>query len=148
MSAPIISKSVDNKWINIFADKMAIRLEGKDTNGIMGAIEQTVIPGGGIPPHVHQREDECFFITEGKVDFIVDGKTTTASKGDIAFLPKNIPHGYSNPYKEPAMFVVTFYPAGFETFFKKVDELNTKGQGTPENIINLCAKEYDIHFVS
>ena len=35
-----------------------------------------------VPPHVHPHQDEYIYVLEGRIDLILDGKTTSASVGD------------------------------------------------------------------
>jgi len=42
--------------------------EKKDTNGAFLLVEATLAPGTEPPPHVHTREDELFYVLEGKFD--------------------------------------------------------------------------------
>ncbi len=40
-------------------------------------------------------EDRIYFILSGKGKFIIDGKSGTASKSDLIFIPKNTPYDIS-----------------------------------------------------
>src|SRR5213078_884476 len=67
--------------VKILGIPMVIRIHGRDTGGVVSAVESHDLPGGGPPPHIPHREDETFQILEGDYQFNVDGKTFVASKG-------------------------------------------------------------------
>ena len=47
-----------------------------------------------VPPHVHPHQDEYIYVLEGRIDLILDGKTTSASAGDLVRMPRGIPHAF------------------------------------------------------
>src|ERR1019366_3112317 len=52
-----------------------MRSTGETTNGAFGLIEHLMIPPGWASPyHTHHLEDEAFYVLEGEVAFICDGK--------------------------------------------------------------------------
>jgi mannose-6-phosphate isomerase-like protein (cupin superfamily) len=47
------------------------RATGETTNGAFGMIERGEMPVGFASPYrAHHREDECFYVLEGKVAFV------------------------------------------------------------------------------
>jgi len=51
------------------------RATSETTDGAFGMIEHWDMPlGFASPYHTHHREDECFYVLEGKVAFVVAGK--------------------------------------------------------------------------
>lgn len=65
------------------------------TGGALGVWEQRVTPAGNSPLHVHQREDEAFYILEGRVTFEIGGERLQASAGDFVFAPRQSPHRFA-----------------------------------------------------
>jgi mannose-6-phosphate isomerase-like protein (cupin superfamily) len=45
--------------------------ESKDTGGSFALLEATLKPGNEPPPHVHEREDELFYVLDGAFDVFV-----------------------------------------------------------------------------
>jgi len=71
-----------------------VRSTGQTTNGAFGLVEQWAIPPGFASPyHTHRLEDEAFYVLEGEMAFVCDGKWVTAGPGTYVFGPRNIPHG-------------------------------------------------------
>ena len=47
-------------------DHYTFLVTGDETGGAYFAMEALVPPGGGPPPHLHHREDETFYVIEGR----------------------------------------------------------------------------------
>ena len=102
-------------WFN--GDIYSTKLTGQQTGGQIGLVEATVPPGGGPPPHVHERTDETFYVVNGELEFL-DGDTTfTASTGAVVFLPRGNVHRFYNPGIQPAKLVFIYTPGGAEGMF-------------------------------
>ncbi len=68
------------------------------------------LPGEDFQAHYHNVMEENFFILEGKVDIIVDGKKNVLSPGDLIHIePKEI-HYVVNSYDVPVKMVSTLGP--------------------------------------
>src|SRR5438445_2067702 len=91
---PIQISSDGGKKVNVLGIPMVIRIHGRDTGGVVSAVESHDVPGGGPPPHIHDREDETFQVLEGDYEWTVGGKTLIAQKGPKIFGPRGIPHTY------------------------------------------------------
>ena len=75
---PIQIPCGEGKKINVLGIPMVIRIHGRDTGGIVSAVESHDVPGGGPPSHIHHREDEIFQILEREYEWTVGGKTFIA----------------------------------------------------------------------
>ena len=63
-----------------------MRSTAESTNGTFGLMEHWDMPVGFASPyHTHRREDESFYVLEGEIAFLCDGKWLRASTG--AFCP-------------------------------------------------------------
>jgi quercetin dioxygenase-like cupin family protein len=91
---PIQIASDGGRKVNILGIPMVIRIHGRDTGGVVSVVESHDVPGGGPPPHIHQREDETFQILEGDYEWTVGGKKFIAKKGATIFAPRGIMHTY------------------------------------------------------
>ena len=127
--------------------------EGKDTDGRY-SLAEVVIPkaGGEPPPHTHTREDEAYYILEGKLTFRVGGQTVEAGPGDYVWLPRGVEHSFEIK-TEQARALVLFTPAGIEEAFKQLGEpaksatLPPPPEGPPdvEGIVDVF-KAYGVEF--
>jgi len=95
-----------------------LKLSGKDTNGDLAIFEQTSISQGrGTPLHVHHFQDELFYVIEGEYYFQVGEDKYRLNIGDSIFLPRKVPHAWTQ-VSEKGKMTVTFQPAGkMEEFF-------------------------------
>jgi uncharacterized cupin superfamily protein len=58
------------------------RSTGETTNGAFGLLEHWAIPPGfATPYHVHHLEDEAFYVLQGEMAFVCDGKWSKAGPG-------------------------------------------------------------------
>ncbi len=94
-----------------------IKASGETTNGQVAVIEHEAAQGAGSPLHVHRREDEWFYVTEGVLTFWVDGEVIEAPAGSFVYGPRDIPHTFVVSSPE-ARFLLVAQPAGFENFMR------------------------------
>jgi quercetin dioxygenase-like cupin family protein len=134
------------KKVNILGIPMVIRLHGRDTGGIIAAVESHDVPGGGPPPHIHHREDETFQILEGDYEWTVGGKTFVAHKGDTVFAPRGIAHTYRYVGKGHGRLMCIITPSGFEGFFEKIGALTPQEQQDIPRVIEI-GKEFGLEFL-
>lgn len=117
---------------------------GADTGGKYALWEALVSPGGGPPPHVHSREEEWFYVTDGAVTFTVDGARSVAGPGAFVRLPPGVPHAFKNESDRPARMLISVAPAGLEEMFLEVvvplpDGAATAPPAAPDEIARLLA---------
>jgi len=116
------------KKINVLGIPMVIRIHGRDTGGIVSAVESHDVPNGGPPPHIHHREDETFQVLEGDYEFMVGGKSIAAKKGTTIFAPRGVPHTYRYLGQTPGRLMCLITPSGFEGFFEAIGALAPQQQ--------------------
>ena len=74
-----------------------VRLRGEQTGGQGSVIEITVYAGWPGPPlHVHDF-DEAFYVLEGELTFQVGQDLLTKTSGELAFVPRGVPHHAREP---------------------------------------------------
>ena len=95
---------------------------GEDTDGAFAFVEAITPPQAGPPPHIHEREDETFWVLEGELEFMVGDGTVRAPAGSFVHAPRGIPHTYKNVGTTPSKYVAMIQPAGLEKFFEEVSE--------------------------
>ncbi len=67
------------------------------------------------PLHIHHREDEAWYVLDGKMTFYVADQVVEATAGCFVFAPRGIPHTFTVDV-EPTRVLVFASPAGFEHF--------------------------------
>ncbi|MFM9996393.1 MAG: quercetin 2,3-dioxygenase [Phycisphaerales bacterium] len=105
----------------IIADHGTLLATGADTGGQFALIEVVAPPGpeSGPPLHVHTREDEAFYVIEGRLRVQVADKELELGPGGYAFGPRGVPHRFWNPGPGRVKFLVLVTPAGLEKFFRE-----------------------------
>jgi quercetin dioxygenase-like cupin family protein len=95
-----------------------VKISGIDTDGDLAIFEQTsVSQGKGTPLHVHNSQDEIFYVMEGSYYFQVGAEKLSLTVGDSIFLPRKVPHAWTQ-VSEKGKMTVTVQPAGkLENFF-------------------------------
>ena len=143
---PIQVPQSGGKKVNVLGIPMVIRIHGRDTGGVVSAVESHDVPGGGPPPHIHHREDETFQILEGDYEFNVGGKTFVAAKGTTIFAPRAVPHTYRYLGQTPGRLMCVITPAGFEGFFEEIGALSSEQQQDIRRVLEI-AKTYGLEIL-
>lgn len=102
---------------DVFGNQIYVKLQGSDVAGSYAVVEQLTEPEGGPPLHRHQREDESFYVIEGKYLFEVDGKSIQASSGCFLHAPKGTAHTFQNVGTTTGRMLIVVQPAGLDLFF-------------------------------
>jgi hypothetical protein len=71
-----------------------------------------MMKGTEPPPHVHEREDEMFYVLEGIIDVYVGDECFRAAAGECVFLPKRKAHAFKIHSPEIHMLAL-MTPGGF-----------------------------------
>jgi quercetin dioxygenase-like cupin family protein len=89
---------------------------GEQTNNLFSLMYIEVHKGNEPPAHVHQNEDESYYILEGAIRFWVGNEIIDAKAGDFIHLPKGIPHKFElqSDYVKELMWIT---PSGLEKWF-------------------------------
>jgi len=109
------------------ANILDLKVSGKDTNGGLAIFEQTSISQGrGTPLHIHPLQDEVFYVIEGEYYFMVGNEKYRLGVGDSIFLPRNVPHAWTQVSEKGKMTVIV-QPAGkIDEFFVTMAGLKTE----------------------
>ncbi len=104
------------KGVNV--NILDVKVSGKDTNGNMAIFEQTSLsPKRGTPLHIHPNQDEVFQVLAGDYLFKIGPDTYSLTAGESIFLPRNVPHAWTQ-LSDTGKMTVIFQPAGkMEEFF-------------------------------
>lgn len=96
-----------------------VKAHGAHTGGLFGLVEVSTPQGSGPPPHVHEREDEAFYVLEGSYGVTMGNDRFNARAGWFIFAPRGVPHGYVVT-AAPARHLGLVFPSGWETFYHDV----------------------------
>ena len=136
-----------SKVLHALGDEVTVLLSGEQTGGTFTMVQVVTPPGGGPPPHWHTREDEWFYILEGRIELWRDGVWAEVPAGTAVFLPREVKHTYRNCGDTPLRMIVHAAPAGFEVFFERMAEACAQPGGPDMARIAAIAADHGIHFV-
>ncbi len=133
--------------LTAFGDTVLVKLSGEQTGGALSASISSAPPGNGPPLHRHGREDELFYVLEGRLSFFADGAWTEGGPGTMAFLPRGQAHTFRNVGDAPSKMLILTLPSGFENFFARCAEVFAAGDSPDMARIIQIAAEHGIEFL-
>ena len=114
----------EGKQMNVLGHSVTVKIAKRESNGNSYVFEVVTPPGHGIPPHVHDREDELIYVVEGEFGIVLGDKQFKANTGDEIFFPRHTPHAFQNIGSKAGITLWTVVPGGnFEEFFDKLGAL-------------------------
>jgi quercetin dioxygenase-like cupin family protein len=151
--SPIALRQDEGEALWFLGVLATIKASAETTDGRVAVIEHLAPQGAGSPLHVHHREDEWFYVTEGELTFWVGGRLIEAPAGSFVYGPRDVPHTFTVTSSE-ARFLLVTEPAGFEGFMRTLSEPAqaltlppaTSRPPDPERMMTLAA-EYDIEIL-
>ena len=107
-----------------FLDNLMTVKASRDLTGNDGfAMLEALIPSGSAPPpHIHEHDDEAWYVLEGEVEFTVAGRSLNAGPGSFVFAPKGVQHGFRVTSSTPLKILTMTWPAGFADFVRELGE--------------------------
>jgi len=114
-----------------------VKLTAVESAGELTVIENVVPPGAGPPLHVHERENEAYYVLEGEFELVCGDDTVRGGPGTFAHGPRGVPHRYRNVGSTPGRILFAFTPAGIEAFFS---ELGNQPALSPPLMIEIAKK--------
>lgn len=138
--------SIMAKWV--LGHKIKPQQVSGDYDLVIG---ETPAQTPGPPPHHHNTFHEVFLVTQGEMEFMVDGKVTKVKNGEsINLSPKSV-HSFSNKSESPCKWVNIHSPKGFLRFFENLgvsdSEENAPQKSVDPQVIQKViqtASEYDM----
>ena len=123
MTTPHVAGPGGNRSVWYSGWLLTFLATGEETNGQFALVEESGRKGQSAapPPHVHTREDECFFVIEGAITCYVGGEVVHVPAGSFVVLPRGVPHRYELATEEVRLLNLCV-PAGFEGFFRALSE--------------------------
>ena len=82
-----------------------------DTGGALDMFEMTVQPDASMPvPHSHRDWEESVYGLAGTLTFTIGGEVVEIGRGDTAFIPRGVVHGFDNRSGAPATCLSVLTP--------------------------------------
>jgi len=96
----------------------SMKASSLSTGGALSVFETTI--DGGPPLHVHEREDECFYLLEGELFIRCDRDFFSATAGSFVFLPRRRPHRFQARTGSARLLLIAV-PGGIEDYFQEIN---------------------------
>ena len=144
MPATIV-KAGERQALNILGMPLTMLCEARETGGAWSLFEEIVPAGMGPPPHRHDW-DEAYYILDGEIDFLIDGKAVHSGAGDFNCLPRGTVHGFKGASSSPARVLIFAAPAHGSEFF---EELSREIRSLPEDSARIpeIGQRHGVEFV-
>jgi mannose-6-phosphate isomerase-like protein (cupin superfamily) len=91
-------------------------------------------PGGPVgerrliaPPHVHNRDDEAWYVLEGVLRILAGEKEVEARAGSGVLVPRGTPHTYWNPGPGPTRYLLIMTA----NIFQLIQKIHAMKERTP-----------------
>jgi quercetin dioxygenase-like cupin family protein len=106
--------------------RVVIKASGEHTLGQLGVMESTYPPGLSVHEHVHDGEDEMFYVLAGEISGFCGDDRWVATAGSFVFVPRDRPHGFTVTSSEPAKALVITGPSQLD------QQVAARGEAPPE----------------
>lgn len=73
-----------------------------------------IVVGRELEEHVHDAEDDAFYILEGEMTFTHGDEEAVAGPGAFVLVPPGVKHGFRNDGDIPVRMLNVHAPAGFD----------------------------------
>jgi mannose-6-phosphate isomerase-like protein (cupin superfamily) len=110
--------------------EILVRASSATTGGAFSVFEEN--EPVDTPLHVHENEDELFYVLEGEHVFHVGEEEHRAGAGAIVFAPRGIPHAQRRVVPRTGRILILTAPAGLEGFFRELAEAEREGTLGPD----------------
>ena len=90
--------------------RVLIKASSDDTLGQLAVLESVYPPGLSVHVHVHDGEDEMFYVIAGELAGTCGQETWTAQPGSFVFVPRDTPHSLRVTSPESAIALVITGP--------------------------------------
>lgn len=106
----------EGRWIDWRGAPFRLLSTGDQTDNAVTMGVELVDIGDGPSPHVQSREDEGFYVLEGKVEFTVGNETVRLGPGDFINVRLGTAHTVTNVGLDEVKLVLINAPAGFDAY--------------------------------
>ena len=103
--------------------QMLAKVTESRARGSLFIYERVVPRGGRVAIHRHTAEDECAYVLEGSLRYVVGGQSLVAGAGAYVVKPRGVAHGFVNDGPSPARVMEIAVPGHIERFYGELDEL-------------------------
>jgi quercetin dioxygenase-like cupin family protein len=152
-AVPRVLGAAEGERYWIAGDTLTFKATAADTGGAYTLVDILAAPGEGPPPHIHDNEDETFYVLDGRFEILVAERLIDAGPGTFALVPRGTVHRFRCVDDRPGRILVMFTPGGLEGFFREAGiRAAGDGQAPPIDAAEIIRTEvagarYGLHVV-
>jgi mannose-6-phosphate isomerase-like protein (cupin superfamily) len=118
-----------------------VKVSSKDTGGGWAMFESQVVPGTGVPLHVHHHQEEWFQVLAGEFLFDVGGEQHRLTTGMSILGPRQVAHRFKNTGPSVGTLLILAQPAGtLEECFAEIAQLPEGERRNPKTLATILVK--------
>ena len=122
-----------------------VRISSRQTDSAYCVCEMTTMPGDGVSLHVHDRDEEFYYILEGTYEMQAGDERFTAEAGSMVVIPRDVPHQFRNVGDVPARALMIFRPGGFDELIGEMRQAAAAGT-VDEKQRQAILTKWGVHF--
>ena len=122
---PFTLDADDGERLRFGEVEVLVKASGATTGGAFALFEER--EPVDTPLHVHDREDELFYVLEGEHVFQVGDTEHRVGPGGLVFAPRGVPHAQRRVVPRTGRVLVLTAPAGLEAFFRELADADRAG---------------------
>jgi mannose-6-phosphate isomerase-like protein (cupin superfamily) len=146
LALPFALRGEEGERLNFGDTTIIIRASAESTAGAFTLFEE-VPPLGDTSRHVHDNEDEMFYVLEGEHDFECGDQSFRLGAGGLVFLPRGIPHAHRRVVPRVGRLLVLTVPGGLDGFFRALAAADRAG-GLTATAVARASESHGITWVS
>ena len=120
MSRPLEPRVVGDAdgWSHTWGlDRTVVKVSAEESGGWFTLVEDNMQAGWSLGAHHHAFHAELFYILEGTLRFVVDGKDVEATAGTTVYVPPGVVH--QARADSSARMLMLYTPGGFDRQLSK-----------------------------
>jgi hypothetical protein len=132
MQLPPYSLAPNEGELLVFGElTILVRASAESTGGAFSLFEE-IPPLADTPLHIHARDDELFYVLEGRHVFRVGEEEFPAGPGGMVFAPRGIPHSQQRVVPGEGRILAMTVPGGLDGFFRELAAAHEAGTLGPD----------------
>lgn len=104
-----------------------LKASHQSTGGALSVFETDI--DTGPPLHVHDRDDECFYVLDGVLSVRCGDELFKAAAGSFVFLPRGRPHRFWAAGPAARLLLIAI-PGGVEDYFREINAASSDDERT------------------
>jgi len=112
------------------------------------AVNRALLPEGyaGVPPHLHERTTECFFVLGGRLEALAGERIVVLEEGDFLLVPAGTVHALAPAHGTHADFLSIATPTTERFAYYRLLDAVQRGDAQPQEL-GATGPRFDNRFV-